>query len=355
MQRAFLSLTLVIALSACSGGGAANSGPAALVPSQTSNSSATTLPKHYSLVDLGAYVQPAAVNASNTVVGQRFINGTGNPIAFRYKNGQLVTLRAGAVATDINDSGVAVGTDGADGLAFKPDGSVVNLGTAPNTYAQGLTINNSGEIAGISFLAGIAACAGNLTFFSLTGPPNATGATGIEAVLNNSGTVVLAQYPQFDPGCPDPIVPVFYPSLSNVAVPSNFSMNPNNAAVTDINDAGDVIGYSTASNAPLASFYEHNGTAIEINPPAGNDEISANGINNSAWIVGFMANSAQPKPVSHAFVWIAGTTTDLNTLLPAGCGGWTLNNAADVNDSGVIVGTGTLNGTAHGFMLVPAP
>lgn len=355
MQRALLCLTLVIAISACSGGGGANSGPAAVLPSQSSNSSATTLPKHYSLVDLGAFVRPAAVNTSNTVVGERFINGTGNPLAFRYKNGQLVTLRSDAVATDINDSGVAVGTDVTGGLAFKPDGSIVSLGTVPNTYPSGLTINNSGEIAGISFVAGIAACAGTLTFFSLTGPPNATNVTAIEAVLNNSGTVVVAQYPQFDPGCPDPIVPVYYPSLSNVPLPANLSMNPNNAAITDINDAGDVIGYSTASNAPLASFYVHNGSPTEITPPSGNNEIGANGINNRAWIVGFMENSAQSHPVSHAFVWIAGTTTDLNTLLPAGCAGWTLNSAADVNDGGVIVGTGTLKGTAHGFMLLPAP
>jgi hypothetical protein len=43
---------------------------------------------------------------------------------------------------------------------------------------------------------------------------------------------------------------------------------------------------------------------------------------------------------------------DLNTLIPASSG-WTLNSAADINLWGQIVGSGMLNGQAHGFLLTP--
>jgi hypothetical protein len=45
---------------------------------------------------------------------------------------------------------------------------------------------------------------------------------------------------------------------------------------------------------------------------------------------------------------------DLNGLIdPAS--GWTLAAARDINDSGWIVGTGTLNGQARAFLLTPVP
>ena len=45
--------------------------------------------------------------------------------------------------------------------------------------------------------------------------------------------------------------------------------------------------------------------------------------------------------------------TDLNNVLPAGSG-WVFNHAADINDNGRIIGTGTINGQSHGFMAAPA-
>jgi len=41
---------------------------------------------------------------------------------------------------------------------------------------------------------------------------------------------------------------------------------------------------------------------------------------------------------------------DLNSLIPAGSG-WELQRAAGINDAGQIVGTGTINGQTHGFLL----
>lgn len=44
---------------------------------------------------------------------------------------------------------------------------------------------------------------------------------------------------------------------------------------------------------------------------------------------------------------------DLNDLLPANTG-WALNEARDINENGVIVGTGTIKGQTHAFVLSEA-
>jgi hypothetical protein len=47
--------------------------------------------------------------------------------------------------------------------------------------------------------------------------------------------------------------------------------------------------------------------------------------------------------------------TDLNTVLDASGAGWTLNYAAAIDDSGQIVGYGTIGGNMHAFLLNPVP
>jgi hypothetical protein len=42
---------------------------------------------------------------------------------------------------------------------------------------------------------------------------------------------------------------------------------------------------------------------------------------------------------------------DLNTLIPVS--DWVLNSVSDINVWGQIVGSGTLNGETHGFLLTP--
>ena len=52
------------------------------------------------------------------------------------------------------------------------------------------------------------------------------------------------------------------------------------------------------------------------------------------------------------FIWSASKgMQDLNTLVPVG--GWVLNSVSDINVWGQIVGSGTLNGESHGFLLTP--
>jgi hypothetical protein len=53
-------------------------------------------------------------------------------------------------------------------------------------------------------------------------------------------------------------------------------------------------------------------------------------------------------------LWRDGVAIDLTAPLPPGSG-WTLSLAADINASGVIIGSGTWNGEPRPFVLTPRP
>src|SRR5262249_57114634 len=67
-----------------------------------------------------------------------------------------------------------------------------------------------------------------------------------------------------------------------------------------------------------------------------------------------MDPSYKPQPpIPHAFLFIDGKLTDLNSLMPADSG-WILNSANAINNKGQIVGYGTnAAGQTHGFLLTP--
>lgn len=346
------SIGLVLLLTACGGGGSA------LVPSHSApagNSDGANalpaLPAHYTVVDLGAHVQPAAINSSNVVVGKVFPNGTGNGEAFRYSNGASAILAGdGSAAADINDNGLAVGWIQSHAAAFQANGTVTDLGAPPLSYAQAFAVNNAGTIAGTSTQSGIATCGGLLTFFAAGSAPNVINWQIQSLTLSNDGNTAVGLFQPRGPACLGTISVNLYPGGGAVPVPTGFTVDASTTAVMDSNSAGDVVGFGPTNTYQSATFFVHNAnaTSTEIDPPAGYSGIDGNGINDSEWIVGML----QATGNSHAFVWVNGVTTDLNTLMPASCN-WVLNSASDVNNAGYIVGTGTVNGTPHGFLLIP--
>ena len=77
----------------------------------------------------------------------------------------------------------------------------------------------------------------------------------------------------------------------------------------------------------------------------------ANGINGLGMIVGssYLANGTQ-----HGFVFSGGQMVDLNSFVTPNSG-WVLNQAFGIDNFGNVVGTGTLNGKVHAFLLDPLP
>lgn len=77
----------------------------------------------------------------------------------------------------------------------------------------------------------------------------------------------------------------------------------------------------------------------------------AEGINNLGQIVGSYQTYNDNV---FAFIWQDGVMSDLNSLVPSGSD-WELGEALAINNSGQIVGGGTLNGQYHGFLLTAVP
>jgi len=105
----------------------------------------------------------------------------------------------------------------------------------------------------------------------------------------------------------------------------------------DINENGSVTGFSdrpgdSASSPNFHAFlWTRNGGTIDLGT-LGTDSISEGlGINASDQVVGVSF------PSSHAFIWQAGTITDMNTLIGSNSQ-YVLLAAQEINDAGVITG-----------------
>ena len=169
-----------------------------------------------------------------------------------------------------------------------------------------------------------------------------------------------------------------------------------NSRAFDINDAGQVVGDIASGGVergPTRAFLWEGGMLRELPHLAGYSYSSAVAIDDSGQVVGWSGNDSamvavrwvDEQPVSlgtlrgdessqalalnargqvvgwsglgertRAVLWNAGTPVDLNTLVPPRSS-WSLLEAVDVNDDGVIVGAGTRRGEPRAFVLKPRP
>jgi probable HAF family extracellular repeat protein len=320
----------------------------------------------YVVQDLGVLSGDATsgawgVNASGDVVG--WSTGKQGSRAFVYtdKAGMIAlpsliqsTSGSSSFARDINDYGEIVGTsgltkDGQGRAVVWSQGRVFDLGTLRGgDSSEGWAINNNGQIVGSSQVG------------DLLGSEHA----------------------------------FLYSKASGM-----IDLTPNNeqAAALDINDAGSITGYFTSTDNALHAFLNEGNKMVDLGKLAGFDYSTGTALNEMGVVVGtatsperttaHMFRSDFPGemddlngklPIAFAlgvnikrqivgYMSGVGTTRailytettgvrDLNSLISPR-GGWVLEAATDINDSGVIVGYAynALSKTSHAVRLRPVP
>ncbi|PYT01958.1 MAG: hypothetical protein DMF63_03750 [Acidobacteria bacterium] len=326
-------------------------------------------PPQYQIFDLGVVLmgdtasQGVGVSTGGVVVGRSV--RTGGAQAFTWTQaGGIVGLpniagRAFCVSNSANNTGVVVGTCASTlfGTARLPivwtNGAVSQLPLpAGETLGEAYSVNASGVSVGSinsgSLQRGAVYSGASATVITQTtaGGSFFTTAFGV----NNAGRVVGIG---IDPSNAARNVGMVYDIGSSAAIEVGSISGTNGAIAFAIGNGGHVVG-STMMNqgSGLPFIWTQAGGMVAIPLPTGTTQGSARGVNSSGWAVG-TASSAFAIP----FVYDGTNSYRVADLIPAGTG-WDLSmntssSAQGISDSGVIVGTGVLNGAVHGYAMVP--
>ncbi|MBL8248975.1 MAG: hypothetical protein JNK95_11500 [Candidatus Competibacter sp.] len=320
----------------------------------------------------------AGINKHGQVVGFSTTAGNSATHGFRYANGVMTDLGTlggtRSYANGINDSGQIVGSstfagDSITHAFFSPvNGVMTDLGTLGGTYSAALGINASGQIVGESKIAGDSAThaflysSGRMTDLGTLGGTNSA-AVGINA----SGQIVGWSYTVGTPPGKKSLTGSSEYSIAAVGNPHAFlysggrmtdlgTLGGTSSFALGINASGQVVGSSTtAGDSALHAFRYANGVMLDLGTLGGTQSIAFS-INASGQIFG--ASTTAGDRETHLFLHTGGQMIDLNSSFPAG---WFLGAAnaingaaAAINDAGQMVGSGTINGQTHAFLMSPS-
>jgi probable HAF family extracellular repeat protein len=123
-----------------------------------------------------------------------------------------------------------------------------------------------------------------------------------------------------------------------------------NTEAYGINNAGQIVGYSTASDG-LSHAFLYSAGAMQDLGTLGSASATAIAINDHALIIGTLTGPYGAALGS--FVVANGTMSDLSGLIVQGGDGWSQLTVTGLNNGGTIVGYGLLNGLTHGFVATP--
>ncbi|HZN41082.1 MAG TPA: hypothetical protein VFD82_19905 [Planctomycetota bacterium] len=313
----------------------------------------------YDVVDLGLSPgsNPTGLSNSGHLTGLYFATG-GQRRAFLFGGGLLSdigTLGGIAQSSAVSDLGVVVGysvdLQNRQRAIRVQNGVMTDLGTLHNgTHAAANDVNNAGWIVGMSERR-----QGNETWQRAALWRNGTvqdlGTFGGEyseaKAVNEAGQVVgWAWYPP-----PNRLMRAFVWS-SGAGMVDLGTLGGSTSVALDVNDLGVVVGSANvAGGASHAFVWTSQGGMMDLGVPAGTDESFAVAINNAGQILGscFLPLECRVEPL----LWEKGVLYRLNDLIdPAS--GWTIVEAADIDDSGVIAATARQGGAYLPVLLVPA-
>jgi probable HAF family extracellular repeat protein len=231
------------------------------------------------------------------------------------ERGQVAGISYTSSTANANNGTCGANVPGQDPFVWDKNSGMIDIGTFGGTCGVTNAINNRGQVAGQSYLAG------NIIAHAFLWDKNG------------------------------------HPQMKDLG-----TLGGDNAAALWVDDAGDVVGYADLpSNPPSCtglscqhhSFLWKHGVMTDLGT-IGTDPCSrALSVNSRRQVVGFTA-AVCGGPPTHRFLWQDdGPALDLNTLVPAGSN-LSLVEPIYINDRGEIAGDGVLpNGEVHAFLLIP--
>jgi probable HAF family extracellular repeat protein/YD repeat-containing protein len=338
-------ITAALSLSACGGGGGGGGGeganPAsgqASIPQNTELSPAlATGPSStaYDITLLGAFdgdSYAVALNDASQVIGN-FTDRSGRINAFIWDAGVTRTIVTTGQASRINNLGQVVGWMEPNGhpeaYVYEGAGQVYRLNTIGGS-SQALAINDSGLTAGRIINGGESAFLednGNLQVI-------AQELDGYAIAMNNVGQVLIKRLDANG----------FRTLLwQNGTLTDLGTLGGAETQGRDINDAGQIVGWSQTANGQRHAFLWENGAMVDLAPLAG-EFSAAVAINDQGQIL--LKDSDLLE--SRNLLYENGEVTDLGNF------GADYAVANDLNDRGEIVGwLATASGTSQAFLARP--
>ena len=318
---------------------------------------------NYTITDIGTgggLISAQDLNNSGQVVGKT-LESTGLH-AYLWTNGIMQTLNIPSSGEGINNSGQIVGALYPSGQPYhgfvSTNGVIQDLGAFDSnyTYTAAYGINDIGQVVGhMSPQSGY-----SRAFVWSNGVMQDIGTLGgpesYAYRINNSGQIIGWS----TTGGPNPNGFLY----SNRAMTNLGALDSslNYSVAQGINEAGQVVGGSRIAGGWLHAFAWSNGAMQDLGT-LGNgcvNESYAFDNNNLGQVVGSwkrwncLGGGSYSSGIGDGggFVYDNGVMYDLNSLVSANSG-WLLGEARGINDLGQIVGTGTLNGVGHAYLLTP--
>ncbi len=367
----------------------------------------------YTIVDLGALTEEASfgtgVNANGLAVGQfdgpRDTDGAKifSFHGFSFDGSNFVDLgslesaleQASSVALDVNDNGQIVGFSDVN-ISTDPDtvsfirqafiyenGVMTALGlpaSIDSNESRAISINNLGIISGfaktvrdpdedpLAYFEQAAIIDPNAVGdkFTLLGSlvPDGIDITEVSSArASNSNGQIVGWSTTEDNGNVSFTHAFYIDPLATNEMIDLATFGGNESSSADINELGLVVGRSQLEDSSVMAFKFDIANDSEIvalgTLTTDFPGSAANAVNDNNQIVGFsisgpFADPALPIEPKHAVLFENDTIIDLNSQIDCPLG-WVLVVAKDINNAGQIVGSGSLNGETHGFLLTPNP
>jgi probable HAF family extracellular repeat protein len=315
----------------------------------------------YTVTDLGTintngYSVAKAIDANAEVTGAAGVNNSNSSQVFRYSAGTMTGLGTlggqSGIGNGINLSGQIAGysTDSVGTYrAFISSGdTLIDIGDLGGGSAVAYGINDAGEVVGSAVTSDgsnhpFLYSNGVMTDLGTLGSPKGTDWWNSAQGVNNSGVVTGTSY--------DAKGNFFGFIWRNGKMTKMGTLGGSWSQAYAINNKGQVTGLAYTANGSAHAFIA-NCAACALKDlgtiAGGTSTVWGFAINDSGVVVG----QSTFQGTYHAFVYSGGKMKDLNKMIPAGSG-WVLIEANGINSAGQIVGSGTHNGQSRAFLLTP--